>query len=329
MQAKMLGALAAGLLCCLAGGEASAQQTIDLAIFHPEKNAWTPTLQWWIEETAKATQNRVVFKAQFAGALVNVNETFKAVRDGAVPAGVVAAGAVSGQMPAMAYLEAIGGMPGDPDKFTAVQTALRPVLTDLLGRQGVTYLWGQGSGPLIVLCRDKHLIVPADWKAKKVRTAGRWQAEQIRALGAAAVSMDPAEQYLGLQNRTIDCALSINLLAQSLKLYEVAPKITELRLPVNLSFYIMNKGQFEKLAAADRETVLRLGVEGEKRSAPLLQKMSDDGAAAMKAQKADSVQLNDAQLAEFRKGIAPAFAKMDAETGEDGKKIAAIVKKYW
>ena len=57
--------------------------------------------------------------------------------------------------------------------------------------------------------------------------------------------------------------------------------------------------------------------------------MSDDGAAAMKAQKADSVQLNDSQLAEFRKEIAPAFAKMDAETGDDGKKIAAIVKKYW
>ena len=98
---------------------------------------------------------------------------------------------------------------------------------------------------------------------------------------------------------------------------------------MNLSFYIMNKGQFEKLAAADREAVLRLGVEGEKRSAPLLQQMSDDGAAAMKAQKAESVRLSDAQLAEFRAGIAPAFAKMDAETGDDGKKVAAIVKKYW
>ena len=110
---------------------------------------------------------------------------------------------------------------------------------------------------------------------------------------------------------------------------EVAPKVTELRLPVNLSFYIMNKGQFEKLSAADREAMLKLGVEGEKRSAPLLQKMSDDGAAAMKAQKAEAVRLSDAQLAAFRKAIEPAFAKMDAETGEDGKKIAAIVKKYW
>ena len=321
--------IAAALVAVCMAGPAAAQQTIDLAIFHPEKNPWTPTLQWWIEETAKATQNRVVFKPHFAGALVNVMETFKAVRDGAVPAGVTAAGFIAGQLPAMAYLEAIGGLPDDPDRFLAAQTDLRPAVSDMLGRQGIAYLWGQGSGPLIVLCRDKHLVDSADWKGKKVRTAGRWQAEQIRALGAAAVAMDPAEQYLGLQNRTIDCALSINLLASSLKLHEVAPKVTELRLPVNLSFYIMNKGQFEKLSAADREAMLKLGVEGEKRSAPLLQKMSDDGAAAMKAQKAEAVRLSDAQLAAFRKAIEPAFAKMDAETGEDGKKIAAIVKKYW
>ena len=321
--------IAAALVAVCMAGPAAAQQTIDPAIFHPQQNAWTPTLQWWIEETAKATQNRVVFKPHFAGALVNVMETFKAVRDGAVPAGVTAAGFIAGQMPAMAYLEAVGGLPDDAGKFLAAQTELRPVVTDMLGRQGLAYLWGQGSGPLIVLTRDKHLLDAADWKGKKIRTAGRWQAEQIRALGAAAVAMDPAEQYLGLQNRTIDGALSINLLAQSLKLHEVAPKITELRLPVNLSFYIMNKGQYDKLSAADREAMLRLGVEGEKRSAPLLQKMSDDGAAAMKAQKADTVRLNDAQLAEFRKAIGPAFAKMDADTGEDGKRIAAIVKKYW
>lgn len=321
--------IAAALVAVCMAGPAAAQQTIDLAIFHPERNAWTPTLQWWIEETGKATQNRVVFKPHFAGALVNVMETFKAVRDGAVPAGVTAAGFIAGQMPAMAYLEAIGGLPDDPGKFLAAQTELRPALTDMLARQGLAYLWGQGSGPLIVLTRDKHLTNAADWKGKKIRTAGRWQAEQIRALGAAAVAMDPAEQYLGLQNRTIDGALSINLLAASLKLHEVAPKVTELRLPVNLSFYIMNKGQFDKLSAPDREAMLKLGAEGEKRSAPLLKKMSDDGAATMKGQKAEYASLTDTQLAEFRKGIAAAFVKMDAETGPDGKRIADIVKKYW
>src|SRR4030088_314653 len=80
------------------------QGKIDLAVFHPEKNFWTPTLMWWIGEVEKTTQGRVKFVPHFAGALVPVNETLKAVRDGSVPAGVISAAAVSGQMPSVAYL---------------------------------------------------------------------------------------------------------------------------------------------------------------------------------------------------------------------------------
>jgi TRAP-type C4-dicarboxylate transport system substrate-binding protein len=315
-------------LALLASATARAE-SFDFALFHPERNAWTPTLKWWVDEVAKETAGRVSFKLHFAGSLVSQAETFKAARDGAIAAGQIAAGTISGQIPAMGYLEAIGGLPGDPDRFVAAMAEARPVIQDLMGRNGVQYLWEQSSGALIVLCRDKHLKTAADWKGKKVRTAGRWQAEQIRAIGGAAVAMDPAEQYLALQNRTIDCALSINVLALSLKLHEVAPYITDLRLPVNVVFYIMNKGMYERLSPADRAAAERLGIEGEKRSAQHLAKSSDGAAEQMKAQKAQFYRLNDAELGEFRKGIAPAFAKMDAETGADGKRIADIVKKYW
>jgi TRAP-type C4-dicarboxylate transport system substrate-binding protein len=94
-------------------------------------------------------------------------------------------------------------------------------------------------------------------------------------------------------------------------------------------FYIMNKGMYEKLSPADRAAAEKLGIEGEKRSAQVLAQSSGEAADQMKAQKAQFYGLNDAEVAEFRKGIAPAFAKMDAETGADGKRIADIVKKYW
>jgi TRAP-type C4-dicarboxylate transport system substrate-binding protein len=326
MKLRLFAPVLAGALAASALAQA---QTFDFALFHPERNAWTPTLKWWADEVAKQTGGRVQFRLHFAGALVSQAETFKAVRDGAVPAGQIAAGTISGQIPAMGYLEAIGGLPGDPDKFVTAMAEARPVVADLMARQGVQYLWEQSSGALIVLCRDKHLKSAADWKGKKVRTAGRWQAEQIRAIGGAAVAMDPAEQYLALQNRTIDCALSINVLALSLKLHEVAPYITDLRLPVNVVLYIMNKGMYDKLSPADRAAAEKLGVEGEKRSAQVLAQSASEAADQMKAQKAQFYGLNDAEVAEFRKGIAPAFARMDAETGADGKRIADIVKKYW
>ena len=306
-----------------------AQTKIDVAIFHPERSPWTPTLKWWIEEVDKSTQGRIKFVPSYAGALVSLSETLKAVRDGAVPAGVVAAGAISGQMPAVAYLEAIGGVPSDPAQFTQAMTALRPVLEEQFHKQRVEYLWSQGSGGLIVLCRDQHLKSVADWKNRKVRTAGRWQAEQLRMIGASPVATDPSEQYLALQNGTIDCALSVSVLASALKLYEVAPKITLLKMPVNLSSYIMNQAVYDKISAQDRASMQRLSVEADKRSAEYLVKADQDVIAQMKSQGADVYALSEPEEAALRKALGAAFAKMDAEGGAAGKQIAGILRRFW
>lgn len=50
--------------------------------------------------------------------LVRLTETLAATRDGIVPLGTTAAGMLSGQVPAMAFIEVIGGMPGDAEGFT-------------------------------------------------------------------------------------------------------------------------------------------------------------------------------------------------------------------
>jgi TRAP-type transport system periplasmic protein len=329
MPAALYRHLTAVLVALVLAAPAWSQGKIDMAIFHPEKNFWTPTLMWWIGEVDKATQGRVKITPHFAGALVSVNETMKAVRDGSVPAGVTSAAAVTGQIPAFAYLEAIGGMPADYNDFAQATNALRPLIEAEYRKQGVEYLWSQGSGGLIVVCRDRHLKSPADWKNRKVRTAGRWQAEQLRAMGVSPVATDPAEQYIALQNRTIDCALSVNVLALALKLHEVAPRITQLRMPVNLSSYIMNKSLYERISPEDRASMRKLAIEAEKRSADHLSKVERDAIAQMKSQKAEIYSLTDQELKDLRSGIAPSFAKMDAEGGETGKQIGGILKKYW
>jgi TRAP-type transport system periplasmic protein len=326
---RILSRRLAVVLAILICAPAWSQSKIDLAVFHPEKNFWTPTLLWWIGEVEKATQGRVKVVPHFAGALVPLNETMKAVRDGSVPAGVISAAAITGQIPAFAYLEAIGGMPAQTAAFVEAIDALRPVLEAEFRKQGVEYLWSQGSGGLIVVCRDRHLKTPADWRNRKVRTAGRWQAEQLRGIGVSPVATDPSEQYIALQNRTIDCALSVNVLASALKLHEVAPRITQLRMPVNLTNYVMNKSIHDRISPEDRATMRRLGVEADRRSAEHLAKVEADAIAQMKSQKADIYSLSDQELKELRTGIAPSFAKMDAEGGETGKRIGSILKKYW
>lgn len=306
-----------------------AQSRLDFAVFHPERNFWTVTLKWWMDEVAKETQGRVKIVPHYAGSLVSLNSTMKSVSDGAIPMGVVAMSAISGQMPAVAYIEAIGGMPDNPDEFVKSQVQLRPVLEAQFKAQGVEYLWSQGSGPLIVACRDRHLMSLEDWKGRKIRTAGRWQVEQIRALGASPVAMDPGEMYIALQNRTLDCALANNVLAFGLKLHEVAPKITVLRAPVNLTAYIINSGAFAKFSPQDRATTIRLGVEAERRSTTYLVQASDEAAKRMTAQRADIRTLSDKDFAAFRSNIRNAFAKMDAGSGPAGKQIADVLRQFW
>lgn len=321
--------LVVSLAALTAASGVRAQTKLDFAVFHPERNFWSVTLKWWMDEVEKQTQGRVKIVPHYAGSLVNMNETLRSVREGAVPMGVVAMGAISGQVASVAYIEAIGGMPDQPADFVESQVKLRPVLESQLRGQNVEYLWSQGSGPLNVACRDRHLRTLDDWKGRKVRTAGRWQVEQIRALGASPVSMDPGEMYAALQNRTIDCALGNNVLSLGFKLHEVAPKITVLRPPVNLTAYIINADSYAKLSAQDREALKRVGTEAERRSAEYLVKATSEAGEQMKQQRADIYTLNDAELAAFRSGIRSAFAKMDAETGPAGKQIADILRRYW
>jgi TRAP-type transport system periplasmic protein len=322
-----------GFLLAVAAGIApvavQAQAKIDLAIFHPERSAWTATIKWWTEEVAKQTQGRVNFVPAYAGSLVNLNETLKSVRDGAVPAGVISMAAVSGQIPAVSLLESIGNFNESSDKFLGALKALQPHLDAAFQKQNVVYLWSQGSTGLIVLCRDRHLKSPADWKGRKVRTAGRWQAEQVRALGASPVATDPAEQYLALQNRTIDCALSVSVLASAFKLHEVAPYITLTRQQNNLSAYLVNKGVWDKFSEADRAAIRKISAEADARSVAHLDTAFMEANKLMESQKGNLYRLTDAEVAEFRKTIDPVFAKIEAAGGEAGKQIFDTARKYW
>lgn len=307
----------------------AAAQTIDIAVFHTERDAFGDTMRWWMAEVEKRTAGRVKFKAHYSGALVKITEALNATKNGVVPMSIVAPSFVSGQMPAMAYLEVIGGFPSKPEDNEKALAQLTPEMEKLFRAQGVEFLWQIPSFGGAVACRDKHLKMPADWKGLKIRTAGRYQAQQIQALGGSPTAIDPAEQYLALQNKTVDCALTVNNLGLALKLHEVAPKITQLRLPGNSLIYIMNARTWASIPEADRALIKAAGREAETRGLKQLWDVQTAAAAAMKAQKADVTELTDAELKAFREAVKPVFAAIDKAAGDSGKAIGAIVKSYW
>lgn len=319
-------ALAAALLATPAAAQ---KISLDVAIFHPEPMFFTHQYKWWENEVAKATEGRVTFTAHYSGSLVRVTETMRAVRDGAVPVGTTSAAAISGQVPAMAYIEVLGGMPDDPKSFAEASAQLRPVLEEMLGAQGVVFLWGQPAFGTLAACRDRHLRQPADWRGVKVRAAGRWQVQQMIALGASAVALDPAEQYLALQNRTIDCALSVSPLALGLKMYEPAPKITQLGVPVNLTLYLANPREWNRILEADRAKIREISIQAQNESAKFLHGVTTKAQDEMAKHGADIYHLTPDQTAAFKAAIRPVFDKIDAEVGPEGKPIADALRRFW
>jgi C4-dicarboxylate-binding protein DctP len=327
MLTRRLAAAAVALF--LAAAPAAAQTRIDLAVFHTEADAFSAASRHWAERLAARTENRVQIRPHYASSLVRLTETLAATRDGIVPLGTTAAGVLSGQVPAMAFIEVIGGMPGDAEGFTRAAGPLHAELRRIFERQGVEYLWMQPAFGGLVACRDGHLRTPADWRGKRIRTAGRWQSQQMLALGAVPVTIDPAEQYIALRQGTVDCVLSNNTLALGLRLHEVAPYITQLRLPVNIVIYLGDPRAIARLPEADRTALRETGLEAQAFSVTHLLSQQDAAGNAMRQAGARVHTLSDEELAAFRAAVRPVYDAIAQAAGEAGRPIETALRPNW
>ncbi len=328
LHRKVLATLMIAQVCGLGWSPAGAA-SFDVAIFVTERDALVDAYKFWGPEVEKRTQGRVQFKPSYSGALTSAVETLGAVRNGVVPIGLSAASFGSGAMPALGYLEAMGGLPNDADGMRKALDAVNQPLTDMLRKYGVELLYTQPTFDLVVVCGGKHLKAVSDWPGTKVRAAGRWQSQQVLALGGAPTAIDPGEQYLALQNKTVDCALSVPNLVLSLKLYEVAPKLTSLRQAVNTSLLVMNPRSWRSISAEDQATIRTVSTETRHRAIVQMRAIADKGMADLKALGSDIYTLSDAELRAVKTKMRPVFDKIGEGAGDAGKPFAEALKQYW
>lgn len=330
-RALMVLAVAACAVCASLGRSApvAAQTTLDVSIFHTDRDTFAEAFRRWAAAVERETQGRVRLRGHYAGSLVSITETLNAVRDGVVPLGTSSAAVASGQVPPLAFIEPTGGIPGTPDAFLRAAEALQPVLETLMRGAGVQYLWMQPAFNANVTCRDKHMRSADDWRGTRIRVAGRWQSEQIRALGAVPVVIDPGELYVSLQNRTVDCTLSNNSFSLNLRLYEVARFVTQLRMPSNVVLYIANPGQLDRLSAADRAALMAAAREAQAFAPRYVIEQYDRDAATLRERGANYYELTDQEQAQVRAAIRPVFERIRQTVGAAGEPVATILQAYW
>jgi TRAP-type C4-dicarboxylate transport system substrate-binding protein len=321
--------VAVALALAMASASPLRAATFDVSVFHTEADVFAEQYKYWMAEVEKQTQGRVRFKSHYSGALTSIVETFNAVRNGVVPVGLTAPSFVAGAIPALAYLEALGSIPNEAEGTRKAADAIQPFLRNLMAAHGTEYLWWQPGPGLLIMCRDKHLKRPEDWAGLKVRAAGRWQSAQMAAMGASPVATDPAEQYLALQNRTVDCALTAPNLALSLKLYEVARKLTVLNMRANGVLYIMNAQAWKQISPGDQAIMRNVGIQAMHRSIVYVPEFLDRMVAVMQKAGADPYQLTDAELKVAKQRMQAVYGRIGDASGEQGKALAALLQPYW
>jgi len=240
---------------------------------------------------------------------------------------LTAASFLSGKVPDVSPFEPLGAYSEGP-RYGEMMKEVEPLLESIFARHKVVYMWGQPAFGVVNLCRGKHAKVPQDYKGLKIRTAGRWQAAQMRALGASPVFMDPGSQFQALQTGTIDCALSVNNLVLSFKLHEAARFLTQYGLPVNLSIVIMNPKVFDSLSPGDRTIIREVSREVTATAAGPLAEAQVAASAKLKEQGANIYVLSDAERKAFQEGTRPVYDEMAKTLGEQGKKMLDIMTRY-
>jgi TRAP-type C4-dicarboxylate transport system substrate-binding protein len=317
-------------LCLVAPGKAEAQSRLNLqatSIF-PESDFSSEVFRRWAQLVTDRTEGRIQFRYHWAGSLVG-NKTLDALRDGVADVAVQFTPYVSGDIIDLAVLDVPFSFPIDPDGLTAFHRDVKPAVTAVYERYGSQVV---SAVPIIlpnpVTCRDRFLAGAEDWKGALVRTAGRWQAESIKAFGGSPVVIPPGELYSALERGTAHCTLMVYNGVESMRLYEVAPRITRVDHSIAFGTINVSASRWSKLSEADRKIMMDAGgeivswaaEESSKRLAQAIERMAAKGA-----------QFCTPDEAEFARLTAAADKVVDAirkEVSPDGAKVVEVVDRY-
>lgn len=315
--------------------EAPAQTiNIDASLFVPEGDIFAIPFKWWMDEVESRTEGRVQITPHYAGSLVTIFETLDAVRDGSVDMGLTAASATSGELEELAIMEPIcayGQDIDDPDRSEALYEAAHPVIAEVFAQRNTKLLfWGPCSTQNFTVHTDRLLIEPEDYQGQTIRGAGRWQAEQIAALGASAISIDPSELYVGLQQGTLDGAIQIAGLTLSGRLYEVAPYMVSLNMPQNTIYFIINDDVWNEIPEADRDIIEEVSREASVRMAGDISAAEIEAVEQLREEGAEIYELSEGERQAYYDTFEPVFDTIEtiSSTSPEGEQLVEIMREF-
>jgi TRAP-type transport system periplasmic protein len=319
---------AAAMIGVLAIRSAAAEHvTLKLTTLDRQNDATTEALNWWIKTISEQTNGRIQIQPYWSQSLVSAPRTMSAVQSGIADVGFFVSSLVSIQEKDFAPLDIDGALPTDASYLQTWQK-IKPIVDKILDRDGIEMLWPRRSVKVAIACKTKFLKQASDYTGMKIRAAGRWESATITRWGAAPFSISPADTYTALESGTVDCTYHIYTQLWALKLFEVAPYITQIDDSSAFGFIGMNKGKWNQISEADRATIRRISDDAMKLEVEVMAKRENNIIEDMGKAGAKFYRPSPEERKRLSNAVRPLWAEVRKSVGPDGVALADMLEPH-
>ena len=183
-------------------------------------------------------------------------EVLRLMGQGVIEIGATVMGYLAADDPTNEAID-MAGLVNDVETSRKITEASKPMYDKLFAAKFGVKLLGFGTYPAQVLYCNAEIKGLADIKGKKVRVAGRSQAELVAALGGTPVTMAFGEVVPAMQNKTVDCGITGTLSGNLAKWHEVSTHLLALPLSWGQIAYAVNARSWTGYAPGVRALIER------------------------------------------------------------------------
>ncbi len=175
----------------------------------PSYEDYFPPTQMFIDYVNKHGKGKVQIEFFHSGKLLKARELIPGLMQGTADIIFHTDSYVMGTSPILGILELpfLYRDENEISKKTKIGTPLFNLINQELAKQNLMILGSCPSPPEHIWTMEKPIRTAQDLQGLRVRTAGRVEAESIKALGAASTTLPSAELYEALKRGTVDAAL--------------------------------------------------------------------------------------------------------------------------
>ncbi len=328
MMKKALSLLAClGLLTTLLAGAAQAQTVLRFQCAYPENANVGQTTLFFASEVARLTDNKVQIKVFWPDQLTKTNEAFDAVRQGMLDGYTGSLLYFAGKVPEVN----VQWLPFNWDnaaeaKDVIVNKGFGQVFGEAVGKHGVTYL-GSLSVASMGLLTKFPVTKLEDLKGKMIRAVGM-EAGIMKALGASAVAISGAEQYMALQRGTVDGTDFPWYTIGQYKFYEVLDYIIQPALHTpGVVEIIINSKAFKALPADQQKAVSQAAMNAMDKSFAMSDELDKQAVVESAKHGVKLSVIPEAEMARFRAAVEPLW-ESEAKKTPNSAKLVQILKDH-